>query len=286
MNGVSADEVIVGNGSDEILNLVARAFGAYGKRVLQTDPSYSLYPVVTAIAGGELVSVPFAADFALPLDKIIEAAADLIFLTCPNAPTGVLFPLEQIFELLEASPGLVVVDEAYAEFSGQSVLPLLRDHPNLIVTRTFSKAYGLAGLRVGYAFANPVIISVLDRMRDSYNVNRLSQAGALAALNCQDYYDRCVARLCQTRDHLIDRLRAFGWHVYPSKSNFVYGAPSDESGRASLERAKSLFNHLKENKILVRHFSKPALTAGYLRITVGKEDEIEQLCKIIEAWNP
>lgn len=286
LHSVSPKSVLVGNGSDEILNLLARAFGSHGKRVLQTVPSYSLYPVVTAIAGGQLVSIPFAPDFDLPLEDILEASADLIFLTRPNAPTGVVFPVEAIAHLLEHSRGLVVVDEAYVEFAGCSVLPLLHEHRNLIVTRTFSKAYGLAGLRVGYAFADPSVIELLDRMRDSYNVNRLSQAGALAALDCAEYYRSCVQRICRNRDHLSERLRALGWHVYPSQSNFVYAAPLNRSGHPSPVLAQALFNHLKQNRILVRYFEKPLLTAGYLRITVGAESEVEQLTRTIEAWNP
>lgn len=286
LHGVEPESVLIGNGSDEILNLLARAFGSEGRRVLQTVPSYSLYPVVTAIAGGHLVSVSFEADFKLPLEVLLKESADLIFLTCPNAPTGVVFPMEEIIQLLEGSKGLVVIDEAYVEFSGQSVLPLLRKHPNLVVTRTFSKAYGLAGLRVGYAFGDPGIIELLDRMRDSYNVNRLSQAGALAALDCTEYYEACVQRVCSGRERLIERLSALGWHVYPSRSNFVYGAPLGHSGIPTLESAQSLFTHLKANRILVRHFTKPLLTEGYLRITVGQESEVEQLIKTIEAWNP
>lgn len=286
IHGVGPESVLVGNGSDEILNLLARAFGSEGRRVLQTVPSYSLYPVVTAIAGGHLVSVPFEADFKLPLEAILKESADLIFLTCPNAPTGVVFSTEEIAALLEGSRGLVVVDEAYVEFSGQSVLPLLQEHANLVVTRTFSKAYGLAGLRVGYAFGEPAIIELLDRMRDSYNVNRLSQAGALAALDCEEYYEACVQRVCRGRDRLIERLAALGWRVYPSQSNFVYGAPLGLSGEPSLQAAQSVFSHLKANRILVRHFTKPLLTAGYLRITVGQESEVEQLIKTIEAWTP
>jgi histidinol-phosphate aminotransferase len=284
-NGLSSECVIIGNGSDELLNLLARAFGASGTRVVQTMPSYSLYPVVTALAGGELVSIPFDQKFALPVKELLQVDADLVFLTCPNAPTGVSFPMEAVAELADGLRGLLVVDEAYVEFSKTSMVSLLEKFDNLVVTRTFSKAYGLAGLRVGYAFADPRIIAILDRLRDSYNVNRISQAGALAALECDAIYAEYVKRVCHTRDGLADFLRGLGWHVYPSQTNFVFGAPLGLDGKPRLEIATSLYNYLKARRILVRHFPSHLLTAGYLRITVGTEEEIKQLTHTIEEWN-
>ena len=191
--GLGADQVLVGNGSDDVLNLLARAFGGRGKSTLQTFPSYSLYPVITAIAGGTIESVSFEADFRLPVPKLVKSQPELLFLTCPNAPTGVRFPLSELKELARSIEGLLVLDEAYVEFAEGSALPLLADHENVVLTRTFSKAYGLAGLRVGYLLGSPEVVAILDRIRDSYNVNRLSQAGALAALREKELFQERIA---------------------------------------------------------------------------------------------
>lgn len=284
LNGVPVESVFVGNGSDEILNLLARAFGGVGKRVLQTSPSYSLYPVVTALAGGKLISVPFERSFSLPLSELTVSEADLIFLTNPNAPTGVSFPLAEIEALLDSTAALVVIDEAYVEFGGESAVELLERYSNLIITRTFSKAYGLAGLRVGYAFADRNVIGILDSIRDSYNINRLSQAGALAALENQSYYDECARRIIETRERLVAFLKDAGWDVYPSRTNFVLGAPPWRDGTYSESTARSLFAYLKEREILVRYFARPLLTASHLRITVGTDFEIDKLISSIKEW--
>lgn len=281
---LNANQVIIGNGSDDLLNLLARAFGGAGRKTLETLPSYSLYPVVTAIAGGEIGSVPFGEDFALPVDALVASGADLLFLTCPNAPTGVRFPLAQLEQVAAGFPGILVIDEAYAEFAGESALPLLGQFDNVVVTRTFSKAYGLAGLRVGFALACPAVISILDRIRDSYNVNRLSQAGAIAAIGARPYYEDCVREIRQTRQRVRESLLALGWKVYPSESNFLFGAPVNADRVHAPEVALSLFKHLETRKILVRYFPKHPLTASYLRISIGTNSEMDRFLEEVRTW--
>jgi histidinol-phosphate aminotransferase len=281
---LNVNQVIVGNGSDDILNLLSRAFGGPQRQTVDTFPSYSLYPVLTAIAGGNLKSIPFGADFKLPVEDLLESNADLLFLTCPNAPTGIRFPIEQLATVAESLEGLLVIDEAYVEFAESSALPLLKKFENVVLTRTFSKAYGLAGLRVGYALAAPAVISVLDRIRDSYNVNRLSQAGALAALGDPAIYRGFVEQVKQTREWTRAGLEELGWDVCPSEANFLFVAPANAAGQTGPEVASDLFKHLEARKILVRYFPKHPLTASHLRISIGTQSEMERFMEEVTSW--
>jgi histidinol-phosphate aminotransferase len=285
IHGLGSDQVIIGNGSDDLLNLLARAFGGSSRTTVDTFPSYSLYPVVTAIAGGSIRSIPFGDDFSLPVDALMETQADLLFLTCPNAPTGVRFPEADLRRLAAAHKGILVIDEAYAEFADTTTLPLLEDHDRVVITRTFSKAYGLAGLRVGYAMASAAIIDVLDRIRDSYNVNRLSQAGALAVLNEQTVYDGYVREIKATREHLSETMKALGWEHYPSEANFIFTVPVNAAGDSGPEIAAGLLEWLKERKILVRYFPKHPLTASRLRISIGSPSEMDRFIEEITKWH-
>ncbi len=283
--GLAPEQVIVGNGSDDLLNLLVRAFGGAGRRTVDTFPSYSLYPVITAIAAGQIQSIPFGTDFSLPVPELIHSGADLLLLTCPNAPTGVRFPNEALRKLAAGCRGLLVIDEAYAEFAEENALSLLAEFGNVVVTRTFSKAYGLAGLRVGYALASPEVIDFLDRIRDSYNVNRLSQAGALAALGAREVYSGYIATIRETREKIIAVLRELGWPVYPSETNFIFAAPMGPDGHPGPEVASGLFKWLESRRILVRYFPNHPLTAEYLRITIGSPSEMERFIEEIRTWH-
>lgn len=279
--GLAVENVVVGNGSDDLLNLLIRCFGSEGQTVAQCDPSYSLYPVLTAIANGRTEKVAF--DPAAPRIPIAEIAAldpALVFITNPNAPTGVAFALDEVAALAQRLTGLVVVDEAYGEFADDSAIRLLAQHENLCVTRTFSKAYGLAGLRVGYALGSARLMQLLDAVRDSYNVNRLSQAGALAALEAADWYAGVVRRIRATRAQFRQALLELGWAVYPSQTNFVYGAPPGGAGAA-----EALYQHLYAEKVLVRWFGGEPLTARNLRISIGTEAQMTQCLEAIKRWN-
>ncbi len=284
-HGLAPAQVIVGNGSDDLLNLLARAFGGAGRVTVETFPSYSLYPVITAMAGGAICSVPLGEGFSLPLEALAAAHADLLFLTCPNAPTGVRFPLDQLRELARRCTGLLVIDEAYAEFARESAIGLLAGSPNVVVTRTFSKAFGLAGLRVGYAMADPEVVAILDRIRDSYNVNRLSQAGALAALGAWPYYAERIREIVATRDRLRAALLSLGWQVPPSEANFLFAEPVRAGGSPGADVAAELYRHLEARRILVRHFAKHPLTAPFLRISIGSRSEMDTLLTEVTAWS-
>lgn len=285
LHGLGENNVCIGNGSDDILNLLVRCFCGPEAAAGFTWPSYSLYPVLVGIQAGRCQAIEFDRSLRLPVEKVAAAGANVFFLTSPNAPTGVGFATDEIEGLLQAGPRLLVVDEAYAPFAREDAVPLLGEYPNLVVVRTLSKAHALAGMRVGYALAHPPVIGLLDRVRDSYNVNRLSQAAALAAIGDPDYYAGVLGRIKATRDAFFHDLSARrGWFTYPSQSNFVFTEPKDARGRSGPEVAKSAFDFLGGRKVLVRHFPTHALTASFLRVSVGTDGEMAVLNKTLDAW--
>ncbi len=285
LHGVDPAQVIVGNGSDEILTLLVRAFAGPERRVGQVSPSYSLYPVLAAIQDTTCATVELAPDLALPIDRIHQTDTPLFFLTTPNAPFGIDFGRAAVRAAVDGFNGVFVADEAYADFGEWSALELLADCPHLVVTRSLSKSYGLAGLRVGYAVASAELIALLDRVRDSYNVNRLSQAGALAAVRDQAYLHAVVARVRATRTRFSEALRAQGWEVLPSQTNFVFARPPGEAGRPpDPASAAAAFAHLEQEHILVRYFPGSPLTANGLRISIGTDSEMDRCLETLIAW--
>lgn len=281
--GLGEENVIIGNGSDNLLDLLTRAFGGRGG-VGHTVPSYSLYPVVAALADRRLVEVPFDASMRLDADAVASAQADVFFLTSPNAPTGVPFSLATIEEILQRIHGLLVVDEAYSDFGGESAVSLLHEYENLVVVRTFSKSHGLAGMRVGYAFAAPGVVEILDRVRDAYNIDRLAQTAALAALEDEAYFRERRHRVMTTREETRARFEARGWFTYPSAANFLFTRPVDAAGNSGPETAASCFEFLKGRKVLVRYFPAHPLTCDFLRVTVGTDEEMSVLQTALDAW--
>jgi len=301
-NGLRAENVCVGNGSDDILNLLVRCFCAevgQGSEPASgcvrgtaeairaagfTLPSYSLYPVLVGIANGQSIVIEFDRSMRLPVEQIADSGASIFFLTSPNAPTGVGFSAAEIESVLVAYDGLLVVDEAYAPFARENAVSLLTRYPRLIVVRTFSKAYALAGVRVGYCLAHERVVALLDRVRDSYNVNRLSQAAALAALGDPKYYADVVAQICATREAALARFAAAGWFCYPSQANFIFAEPRNGRGETGPAVAHAAYDFLCERRILVRHFPKHPLTAPFLRITVGTDEQMLTLWHTLQEW--
>lgn len=283
LHGLEAKQVIFGNGSDDILNLLVRAF-ADQKAAGYLMPSYSLYPVLCGIQDSGTVEIPFERDMMLPFEALAALKANILFITSPNAPTGVGFSNEDLSRAIEAFDGIVVVDEAYADFAKETAVELLGKYRNLVVTRTFSKSYGLAGLRLGYAMADAEVIDVLDRVRDSYNVNRLSQTGGLAALKDRSYLQAIVEKVKRTRDFYREEWEDLGWFCYPSQSNFLFVEPKNAAGETGAAVAQSLFEYFKEHKILVRYFPSSALTESFLRISVGDEDQMLHVSETITKW--
>ena len=272
--GVPMDHVLAGNGSDELLALVLRATVDPGDRVAFPVPTYSLYETLVAVQGGESVQVPFADDFRLP-PALGRARARVTFLCNPNSPSGTLVPLAEVEALAREVAGVLVVDEAYVDFASSHALGLVARLPNVLVLRTLSKSFSLAGLRVGLAVGHPELLAGLRTVKDSYNVSRLSQAAAVAALGDLPAMQANVARVRATRARLTAGLERLAFRVLPSEANFVLARrPGVDQGPVA--RA------LAARDILVRHFARPGLEDA-LRITVGTNDEVDALLAALGA---
>jgi histidinol-phosphate aminotransferase len=285
LHGLAPEQVCIGNGSDDILTLLVRAFCGDDAALGFTLPSYSLYPVLVAIQDGRAETIELDRAMRLPTERIRDSEARAFVLTSPNAPTGVGFANAELERVLQGFRGLFVVDEAYAAFARENAVPLLARYRNLVVARTLSKAYALAGIRVGYALGDPTVIDLLDRVRDSYNVSRLSQVAALAALEDQPYFESLVARVVATRDAFVADLRdRRGWFTYDSQANFVFTEPVNARGERGPEVARSAYEHLCARRVLVRYFASHPLTASFLRVSVGTDAEMAVLRERLDEW--
>lgn len=269
--GVDPDWVFVGNGSDEVLRLLFQAYVDPGDEVAITDPTYSLYPVLAAMFGGRLECYPTDADGNLK-EAIFEASPRMFVIANPNPPLGTLYDSGTLGRLAAKRESLLIVDEAYVAFAARDCLDMVRQYPNVVISRTFSKSHGLAGMRVGYAIARPEVIKALDTLRDSYNVNRASQAAALAALGARDYYLEKAAEIVRTRESVRESLLELGYEVPRSAGNFVFARSGDGEG---------MMEALREENVLVRHFDDPALRDG-VRITIGTPEEIDRLMEALD----
>jgi histidinol-phosphate aminotransferase len=277
--------VCIGNGSDDILTMLVRAYCSDAAPLGFTLPSYSLYPVLVEIQNGRAEVVELDRSMRLPVERIHASSARAFVLTSPNAPTGVGFANAELERALAGYHGLFVVDEAYAAFAREHAAPLLARHRNLVVVRTLSKAYALAGIRVGYALADAAVIDVLDRVRDSYNVSRLSQVAAIAAIEDEAYFRSLVARVVATREaFMTDLTQRRRWFTYDSQANFVFTEPVNTRGETGPAVARSAYEFLYANKVLVRYFPSHPLTASFLRISVGTDDEMALLRERLDAW--
>lgn len=281
--GLAAENVIIGNGSDNILDLITRCY-VHDGTVGQTVPSYSLYPVVAGISGHGIIDVPFTRSMELDVDAIVAANASVFFLTSPNAPTGVGFPLSKIEAILRRMDGILVVDEAYVDFGGESAVGLLKEYENLIVVRTFSKSYSLAGMRIGFGLASKGVIGMLNRVRDAYNVDRIAQVAAQAAFEDVEYFESKRQQVMVTRERLRTQLDALGWFTYPSVTNFLYTEPQNALGQSGEEVALSLFEHLNNSRVLVRYFPEHPLTCSFIRVSIGTESEMEIFLTAVKSW--
>lgn len=265
--GFDPSWVIMANGSDELLNNLIRAFAGEGEEVAYVHPSYSYYATLAEIQGARIRTFRLTDDFKVA-DFPDRYEGKIFFLTSPNAPLGCAFSLDYIEELAGRCAGMLVVDEAYVDFADANSLELVRRYDNVVVTRTFSKSYSLAGMRLGLAIARPEVIAALDKIRDHYHLDRLALVAALAALQDQAHLQANVTRIRETRDWFSEQLRSFGYEVRPSQGNFVFASPPDRNG-------KRVYDALFAHKILVRHFSDPLLAHG-MRITIGTREEMER----------
>ncbi|MFO0964869.1 MAG: histidinol-phosphate transaminase [Gemmataceae bacterium] len=264
---VDPDAILIGNGSDDILTILTRAFVSEGGLIASPTPSYLLYRTLAEIQGARFQTVPFTADWRLPSPWPIENAS-LTFVANPNSPSGTVVPTDTLARFAEELDGPLIVDEAYVDFAETNALPLARKG-QAIVTRTLSKSYSLAGLRFGYAVATPDIVHELVKVKDSYNCDTLSLVGAAAALEDQDYMRQTRDKILATRRRLQDRLPALGFAIEPSQANFVWSRRGDRP-------VKPIYEELKKRNILVRYMDYGAQGNG-LRISVGTDAEIDRL---------
>ena len=301
LHGCRPENIIVGNGSDELLAMAVRAFveprvgqASRLSRAGETpallcckslvqffSPSYSLYPVLADIHGAARNAVPLGADFTIPLFAELrrmrqwDFRAALSLVTTPNAPSGRGYGTAQLEELCRAQKGVVLLDEAYVDFASENALALALKYPHVLVARTFSKAYSLCFQRIGYCVGHPELITALHKIRDSYNVNGLGQVAALATLEDLPTYRANFRRIIATREHLSRELDALDFRVFPSQTNFILVRPPKFSAQTWLQK-------LRNRKILVRWFSDP-LVQNYLRITIGTPEEAAALVKAAKA---
>lgn len=270
--GFRRENLLVGNGSDDLLTMLMRAFVDPGDQVAFPTPTYSLYDILVSMQDGTVVQIPYPSTFAIP-SALAEVDAKLTFLCHPNAPSGVLHPIEQVEKLAQKARGVLVIDEAYIDFADETALSLVHRYPHVVVLRTFSKSFSLAGMRIGLAFGHPDLINELLKVKDSYNVDRLSIVAAVAALEDYDWMRRNVEKIRATRGRLVSALQELGYFVYDSQANFVLAR------QAGVNQA-SMYHAVKERGFLIRYFSTPDLS-DCLRITVGTDEQIDQLLAVM-----
>ncbi len=275
--GLSPENVISGNGSDEILAFAFRAFCGEGRGVAFADLTYGFYEAQAALFGLEARRVPLREDFSLNVGDYLDFPGTVVIAN-PNAPTGMTVPVADIRQLLERDPDrVIVVDEAYVDFGAESCVPLIREHANLLVTQTMSKSRSLAGGRIGFALGSAELIAGLNRVKYSfnpYNVNRLSLLAGAAAIGDEDYFQACCQTVRDNRTWTAETLKKRGFTVLPSYANFIF-AKSDRLPGGELYRK------LKENGILVRWFDKDRIR-DFCRITIGSKEQMETLAERID----
>lgn len=273
---VPADWVIVGNGSDDVLNVLIRACAEGSERsIAYPTPTYVLYRILATLQPATVVEVPYDDQFQLPIDALVAAQAAVTFIASPNSPSGHVVPLEQLRELAQRLRGVLAIDEAYVDFAEGSALPLVREFENVILLRTLSKGYSLAGLRMGFGIAHPTLLSGLFKVKDSYNIDAIATAVGTAAMRDQPYKTACAAKVKASRAQLTVDLKHLGFSVLDSHGNFVLATPIDHN-------AEQLYLRLKERGILVRYFNQPGLD-DKLRITVGTDAQNQSLIEALAA---
>jgi len=278
--GLHEDNFVVGNGSDEVLDIIFKSFMEPGQTVVAPYPSYVLHSFFVKVNGGTYATEDLGPGFSLDADRLLKAKAKIILLCTPNNPTGNSFDRRAVERLVREHDGPVVVDEAYGEYSESSFLPLVDDFENLIVTRTFSKAYGMAGMRVGYMASNRRMADVMQRVKIPYSLNRVSEAAAIAALANPSYVEEGVRIVREQRDALSSGLKALGFQPFPSHSNFLLF----RSPRTSSE----LVSRLAAKGVLIRDFGRLRMLEDCVRTTIGtpelNELLLSKLKEVMEEW--
>ena len=271
---VPQDWIIVSNGSDELLNVIIRACAEGRERpVVYPMPTYVLYRTLASLQPAEAVEINYPQNFQLPIDELVAAQGAVTFIASPNSPSGHVVPLNDLRELAQRLSGVLVIDEAYVDFAEYSALPLVQDFDNVIILRTLSKGYSLAGLRLGFGIANPRLLSGFFKVKDSYNIDAIATLVGAAAMRDQGHKNECVEKIKKSRAKLTIDLKNLGFTVLNSHGNFVLATPPQGN-------AEDLFLKLKTQGILVRYFKQPGLE-DKLRITVGTEAQNQILLEVL-----
>ncbi|CCQ51116.1 histidinol-phosphate transaminase [Crocosphaera watsonii] len=271
--GFSHEQVLAGNGSDDILNIALRTFVNPGENVAFLDPTYSLYETIAKVHGANIQTIATNTNFELD-GPLICPEAKLIFVASPNPPLGKHLNRQYLKETCEQAAGIVLIDEAYVDFSDENHWEFIQQYDNVIVSRTMSKSYSLAGMRVGLGVSSRSIIEQMNKVRDSYNLDRIAQTLATNCFQFQDYFQSIWQKVRNTRNRLTESLINLDFLVCDSDANFVLASPQ-------WIEASQLYTKLKERKVLVRYFKHPRIS-NYVRITVGTDAEIDRLLEVIE----
>jgi histidinol-phosphate aminotransferase len=271
---IPTDWITAGNGSDELISLIVRTFAEVGEQVVYPMPSYVLYRTVAQIQAANPVEIPYDETFTFPLQALIEAQGAVTFIASPNSPLGNAVPIEQLDTLAAALKGILVIDEAYVDFTDRTALALTQKHHNVILLRTLSKGYSLAGLRLGFAIAPPALITDLNKVKDSYAVDAIATLVGATAIRDQVHKNLNVEKVLRSRSMLKHQLESLGFRVWPSEGNFLLVQPPQQS-------ALELQQSLKSRGVLVRHF-KMSGVEDKLRITVGTDEQNEVLCRLLK----
>ena len=267
--GIEPRSIVVGNGSDDILTMLIRSVADTTRPVAYPVPTYALYRTLAQIQNAPVVEVEFEDDYDLPVDGLVTSRAALTLVASPNSPSGNRIPNDLLSEMARRLDGILVIDEAYADFATGNALELAQHHNNVVVLRTLSKGYALAGLRLGFAVASPALIAGLFKVKDNYNVDAVAARVGAVAYRDVDYCRTMVSRVCASRQRLAAALDQLGFRVWPSEANFLLVRPADG-------QAKDLYDDLKAHGILVRYFDAPGLD-DKLRITVGTDSQNDRL---------
>jgi histidinol-phosphate aminotransferase len=277
--GIPSDWIIVSNGSDDLLNVIVRACTDLERRVVYPTPTYVLYRTLTEMQPADRVEISYNEDYDLPIEALVAANGALTLIASPNSPSGHLVPIAALRELANRLSGVLVIDEAYVDFAEETALPLVREFDNVIISRTLSKGYSLAGLRLGFGIANPKLLKGLFKVKDSYSIDAIACAVGAAAMRDQRYKNECTEQIKASRVKLAIDLQQLGFQLWPSQANFLLAQPPQNN-------AEQIYLALKQQGILVRYFQQFRLD-DKLRITVGTDQQnqrlVEALCDLIDA---
>lgn len=275
--GVEPNQILLSNGSDEVLDFAFMAFCDAENGVMFPEISYGFYPVYANLYGIPYTAVPLKQDYSIDYHDY-EHAKGMVVIANPNAPTGMAIPVREIEEIVKSNPDhVVLIDEAYVDFGGESSVELTKKYENVLVSQTFSKSRSMAGARLGFAIGSPALIEDLEKIRCStnpYNVNRMTLAAGEAAVDSQPYYMEKVRNIVETRSSTAKRLREMGFFVFPSKANFVFAKKDPIPG-------SRLYEELKKRGVLVRYFNQDKIR-DFIRISIGTEEQMDSCLKALE----